>query len=266
MKTKDRWLGMIALVVGASILPGCYDAKEVTAFLQKPRSCVSGVEYRVYPPDVVEITSKNVPEIDGVKQQVRPDGKINLPLVGEISVAGRTPKEVEKAVIEAARDYYEQVDATLTVAAYLSQKYYVFGQVMRPGSMPWTGRDSVLDALARAQPTNLAWPERIVLVRGAEPMVGGAAPERESMSYAIRGVHPEKKENPRHRMTLNLMAMIRSGDLDNNVLLKPEDVIYVRANPLAAIGLAIQNLLLPIRPAAETVGMPAGAVRAVGGI
>jgi len=49
---------------------------------------------------------------------------------------------------------------------------------------------------------------------------------------------------------------VQTGDLSNNILLKPNDVIYVRPHPLAAIGLAVQSLLFPIRPVAETIVTP----------
>jgi hypothetical protein len=52
-----------------------------------------------------------------------------------------------------------------------------------------------------------------------------------------------------------------------NILRKPDDVIHVPPNPLAAVGLAIQQLLFPIQPAAETIYAPASAARmAAGGI
>ena len=53
--------------------------------------------------------------------------------------------------------------------------------------------------------------------------------------------------------------MVESGDMSNNILLQPGDVIYVQPSPLAKVGLMIQNLLLPIRPAAEAVSAPARA-------
>jgi hypothetical protein len=62
---------------------------------------------------------------------------------------------------------------------------------------------------------------------------------------------------------VNLTKMMEKGNLSQNVLLKPNDVIYVPPNPLAAIGLAVQQLLLPIQPATQTIQSPASAVSAV---
>lgn len=249
-KTNAAWVWCIVLLV----CQGCYNAEEVNAFLLKPRAPISGCEYRVLPPDVLLVTSRHVPEITGITQQVRPDGKINLPLVGEIVAANRTPAEIQKDINEIAKQYYEQVDVTVTVSIYNSQKYFIFGEVGRAGSIPWTGHDTLLDALAMAQPTFLAWPERIFVVRGDEPQEGGKWQACTTKDYAKYGVHDPKK--PRKRMMINLMAMIRKGDLTNNILLRPNDVIYVQPNPLAAIGEAIQMVLFPVRPMAEAASVP----------
>jgi len=209
------------------------------------------------PPDVLEISSRHVSEINGNRVIVRPDGKINLPLLGEIYVAGLTPRQIEEQIEKKASAYYEVVDATVNVAEYNSQNFYVFGEVYRPGPYRWTGSDTLLDALANAQPTRLAWPERIKVVRGSRPQRGGYATSQPSDQYVKKGIHPPSPEHPREEMTINLMAMIDSGDLANNILLKPNDVIYVQPNPFAAIGLAIQQVLFPVRPVLEAARVPA---------
>jgi polysaccharide biosynthesis/export protein len=263
-RTGEARLGRptaLAIWVGVVLLGGgchAYDATEIQQFLQMPRRPVSGVEYRVYPPDSISIRSLTVSEINANRQQVRPDGKINLPLLGEVFIAGMTPAEIEDVLVEAAEEYYEEADATVDISRYSSQSYYVMGQVGREGPYPWTGRDTVLDALATARPNNLAWTERIVVVRGSEPQVGGwYAPSRD---YASSGIHEPSKEDPPQKMTINLLAMIEHGDLANNILLMPNDVIYVQPTPLAKIGLAIQRLLFPIRPALEAASVPARAI------
>lgn len=280
---------LLAGIILCAALAGCGGKDDrLRAFLLEPRSPVSGTEYRVLPPDMLSITSQYVPDIHNVSQQVRPDGKINLPLLGEVYVADRTPKEIEEVLKKMAKDYYERVDAVVNVTAYRSQKIYVFGQVSRPGPVPWTGTDTLLDILAQVQPTQLSWPEKIKVVRGKPPMQGGYLKEKhkkeppppaaEDIGTAVPTAvaKPQKDPSPEEVaaaaaaagpkeggegtvMVINLMAMVQKGDLSHNVLLKPNDVIYVPPNPLAAIGLAIQQLLFPIRPAAESVYLPAQA-------
>ncbi len=244
--------------------PGCHRADEVRAFLREPRMPVSGAEYRVYPPDVIAISSQQITEINGLQQQVRPDGKINLPLIGEVEVAGRTPREISSKICLAAGQYYERekVDATVQVVGYNSQKYYVFGQVAGPGPRAWTGCDTLLDALCTAQPTQLAWPQRIKLVRGRSPRKGGYLPIPKDKKKEARRAFKAQGKNKAgaEELTVNLMAMIKNGDLSHNILLQPDDVIYVPPNPFAAVGLALRQVLFPVQPVLETVRVP-GEVR-----
>jgi protein involved in polysaccharide export with SLBB domain len=242
-------------------MTGCYDPEQVKAFIEKDRPPVSGVEYVVFPPDSITITSRRVPEINGIQTQVRPDGKINLPLLGEIYVAGKTPSQIEQAMIDAASEYYEEVDVTVQVTGYNSQNFYVFGQVQSPGPMPWTGRDSLLEVMARAQPTFLAWPERIIVVRPDSPQVGGrevAPPRNEDEKYTFQktGVSPPQPGVARTKMIFNLWAMVKEGDMTHNILLMPNDIIYVQANPFGKVGLALKLVLYPVQPILETVRVP----------
>jgi hypothetical protein len=110
----------------------------------------------------------------------------------------------------------------------------------------------LLDALSRAQPTENAWPEQIIIVRGGKPRTGGSATTRsaaDDKKYHKTGVHlSNDPENPRQKLTINLYAMIRDGDMSNNILLIPDDVIFVQPNPLASAGFAMQQLFMPIQP------------------
>ena len=67
----------------------------------------------------------------------------------------------------------------------------------------------------------------------------------------------------RHTMKVNMMHMIEKGDLSQNVLLKPGDVVYVPPNPLAAFGLAMQQVLLWIQPTTSMIQLPASALYSV---
>lgn len=317
------FIGALATALLCASLAGCHGGMEkLNVFLQKPRSPVSATEYRILPPDVLQITSIHVPEINNLKQEVRPDGKINLPLLGEVMAAGRTPGEIEKELVERSKAFYEQQDATVQVTDFRSQKFYVFGQVLRPGPIPWTGADTLLDVLAQVQPTPSAWAEKIHVVRGKPPVRGGYLPGKylkkhpeeaeaidepqdegeEGTDAKAEGPPPPKDDAgkpPKAKgedegfevvqpvtvdiakaareteqaalhpdgkgtvMVVNMMKMIHDGKMAQNVLLRPDDVVYVPPNPLAAFGLAMQQLLLGIQPAAQTIQVPASALYSV---
>lgn len=106
---------------------------------------------------------------------------------------------------------------------------FVFGEVLYPGSYPYRGTNRVLTTLAEAQPTRLADPARITVLR------------------------PNEDGELVRRMTISLDDMVKRGDVAHDAVLEEGDIIFVPPNPLAKVGLAVQQVLLPILPAAQTV-------------
>ena len=254
---RPTWRALALGVLALTALAGCDDKdkriERLQAFLLQPRKPVAGVEYIVLPPDILAIHSVHVPEINATTVTVRPDGKINMPLLGELDVAGKTPRQIEIALAEASKKYYEVTDATVDIVGYNSQKIYVFGQVGRPGPLPWTGADTVVDVLAIAQPTNLAWPERIHVIRCREPIRGGFVPTTQPAWQDDRAVNPTGSKD----LLIDMMAMVEKGDMSRNILLYPDDIVYVQPNPFARVGLALQAVLFPVEPVLEAVRVPA---------
>lgn len=255
---------MMAIVLPGLLAGGCSQNAEqrkiaqLQQFLQEPRHAGSGIEYRVLPPDVVTLSSHNVQEISNITQPVRPDGKISLPLMGELFVAGMTPEEIRKEVTAGARRYYKKVDVTVYVSGFNSQRIYVFGEVMRPGPIPWTGSNTLLDVLALTQPTLLAWPEKIKVIRGQQPKRGGYLPGEPGPEAEADGEEdaPILNKQGARELTVDLMAMVKTGDLSHNILLQPDDVVYVPSNPFATVGLALQQVLFPARGVADLTQVP----------
>ena len=224
----------VAALAAVVLLGGC--AKQYTdyaAFVRHPKPVVVADEYRIAPPDAVTVESRRVRELQQVTRQVRPDGKIVLPLLGSVRVAGKTSEELSAELSDAAQSYYEDAEVTAFVSAFNSKKIFVFGQVSRPGPMKFTGANTVLDTLSRAQPTRLADPSKIRVLR------------------------PSPEGDVRRLMTIDLNDMVKRGDTTLDAVLEEGDIIYVPANPLAATGLALQQLLLPLQPAAQVVQNPA---------
>ena len=86
--------------------------------------------------------------------QIRPDGKITLPLVGDLPAAGRTSIELRDAITAALRPYNESPNladmVTVIVVETVPATIYVMGEVNNPGPQPLTGQITVLQALATA--------------------------------------------------------------------------------------------------------------------
>lgn len=211
---------------------------QTVAFLRADEHTVAAGQYVVMPPDAVTIHAPVAPEVDGVTRQVRPDGKITLRLLGEVDVAGLTTEQIaEKLRAQLAR-YYVEPEVAVDVVRYGSQFIYVFGEVVHPGRRIYTGRDTLLSVLAEARPTFLAWRSRVRVVR------------------------PAADEAGRKVIIVNLDQMVRGGQVEQNVLLQPGDVIEVPPTPLAWAGLRVRELLFPITPVVEAYEAPARAVDA----
>jgi polysaccharide export outer membrane protein len=82
--------------------------------------------------------------------QVRPDGKITLPLVGDVSAAGRTSMELRDAIAASLKEYIREPVVTVIVVETMPQVVYVTGEVTKPGPVTMNGPLTILQALAMA--------------------------------------------------------------------------------------------------------------------
>jgi polysaccharide export outer membrane protein len=81
---------------------------------------------------------------------VRPDGKITMPLIGEVQAAGQTPMQLTKALSELLTKYINNPDVTVFVTDVRSKKYYILGEVNRAGAFPLVTPTTILEALGNA--------------------------------------------------------------------------------------------------------------------
>jgi polysaccharide export outer membrane protein len=216
---------------------GCASTHEqMVAFLRSHDAPVSTGHYTVAPPDVIAFHAPGAGEIDGVVQRVRPDGKVALRLLGEVQVAGLTTQEIAEKLKAQLSRYYIEPEVVVEVAKYNSQQYFVFGEVANPGPKPYTGRDTLVKALAAAHPTFLAWRSQIRVVR------------------------PDSSGGESKVIIVDLDRMVHSGDVEQNVLLQPGDIIEVPPTPLAWVGHRVRELLYPVTPAVRLWDSPAEAL------
>ena len=99
--------------------------------------------------DVLAINVWKEPDISR-SIPVRSDGKISLPLVGEVQAAGLTPLKLEKDIAGKLKNYISEPEVTVMVQQVNSQKFNILGQVARPGSYVIANSPTVLDAIALA--------------------------------------------------------------------------------------------------------------------
>jgi polysaccharide export outer membrane protein len=99
--------------------------------------------------DVLAINVWKEPDISR-SVPVRSDGRISLPLVGEVQAAGRTPLRLEQDIAAKLKNYIGEPEVTVIVQQINSQKFNILGQVNRPGTYAITDSATVLDAIAVA--------------------------------------------------------------------------------------------------------------------
>lgn len=122
---------------------------------------------------------------------VRSDGRISLPLVGEVQAAGQTPAKLEAAITAKLKNYISEPEVTVIVQQINSQKFNVMGMVEHPGSYPLVNTPTVLDAIAVAGGfRDFAKQKSIYVLR----QNGDGTQSRLLFNYkeAIKGVKPEQ--------------------------------------------------------------------------
>jgi polysaccharide biosynthesis/export protein len=106
-------------------------------------------DYKLGPGDKLRV---EVYKMDQLSQslQIRPDGKITLPLVGDVPAAGSTPIELRDTLSTALKEYVQNPVVTVIVQEAVAAQVHVIGEVLSPGTQVLTGSTTVLQALAKA--------------------------------------------------------------------------------------------------------------------
>jgi len=137
-----------------------------------------------------------------VKAQVRPDGKITLPLLNDIQAAGLTTTELKASIETMLTKYVTDPRVTVIVEEINSRIIYLSGEVNKPGVMPLLRKMTVLQALTEAGgPNQFGNPRKI---------------------YVMRVVNGKQVKYP-----FDYRKAIKTGDLTGNIVLQPGDTIVV---------------------------------------
>lgn len=122
-------------------------------------------EYRLGPEDVIEVFVYKEPDLS-TTVTVRPDGRISLPLAGELDATGKPAAQLQQEIAERLKRYISGPVVNVMVKQINSLKISVLGEVRKPDVYRIKNRVTVLDAIAMAGGfTDLARPNRVVVLR-----------------------------------------------------------------------------------------------------
>jgi polysaccharide export outer membrane protein len=177
--------------------------------------------YRVGAPDSLKITILPEPPVEA-EAQVRPDGIITVPLIGEVMAGGRTIPEISTEIEERIARYKRDPHVTVALTAAASTDIVILGEVGKQASFPLVKETRIVEAIGLVGGTTAFSSDRKIRV--------------------IRTVNGVTKV-----MRVNLHA-IRKGDLSTNIMLEPGDFVYVPPTLWARFGYALNTLLFPFQP------------------
>jgi polysaccharide export outer membrane protein len=133
---------------------------------------------------------------------VRPDGKISMPLAGDVQADGLTVRQLQDAIAEKLKEYVTAPVVTVTVIRIYSQSVSIVGQVLKPGVFSLGAPMTVMELLARA---------------------GGLTLDAKSKKIKII----RKEGTNTVTLPFNYNDMISGKDLNQNILLKNGDIVVV---------------------------------------
>ncbi|HXW89077.1 MAG TPA: polysaccharide biosynthesis/export family protein [Terriglobales bacterium] len=163
---------------------------------QSDRDYVIGVA------DDLDISVWKDPDLSAKGVPVRPDGKIALPLLGDVPAQGFTPSQLAANITEKLRKYMSDPRVNVSVSAVNSRRYYILGEVMRTGAYALVNNMTVLQALSSA---------------------GGLT------QYAkLKKIYVLRNENGQQvKLPFNYKDVVKGVRVEQNVVLKPGDTIMV---------------------------------------
>jgi len=201
---SDRLIGLVLGLISLSgMLVACnpFDPKPEPSAIANATYSVG--DYKICPEDVLEVIVWRNQDLSKVVT-VRPDGKVSLPLIGDVVAVGLTPDQLTKEVITRLKDYKENPNVSVVVQQVNSYGIYVLGEVAHPGKYQLKSYTTVLQAVS---------------------MAGGFTPyAAKNKMFMLRKI-PDKDTEV--RIPIDYDEIVSGEDSTHNAIMIPGDTLVV---------------------------------------
>ena len=197
------------LVVSQAAPPGPPSSASESAPPGAPQS-----DYRIGPGDIVRVT---VYGHDDLSQTVvvQPAGGFVYPLIGAVDAKDATAEDLGvRIAARLSKGLIRDPRVTVAVQEYRSKVVYVMGEIARPGPYPLTGRTTLVEVMARAGPLSPQAGSEVVVVRPAAGSEGRPLLPSDPTAAVAEVIKVD-------------LSAIQAGRLDRNLLLAPNDTVFV---------------------------------------
>jgi len=216
-----------ALLIALTATVGCSSAAYVTDLNKRLTSLAIVAKrppnalYTVAPPDAIRVEFMDEPTLTR-EVALRSDGSVTLPLVNDVNVAELTTEQIRQKLETLYVKYYKEVHILVTVTAFKSKQIYVYGEVARQGMQPYTGSQTVAEAIGAA---------------------GGVTTR--AMTSRVRVIRGDPDDPEIYKVDLD--SLIYEGAAREQVSLAENDVVYVPPTVLAWLGYQVEQVTFPFQ-------------------
>jgi polysaccharide export outer membrane protein len=189
-------VAVVALIASVAMLPA---SAGQTESLQESQQITSG--YLIQPGDVLQISVWREPDLQA-DVVVSPDGRLSMPLLGEIDTDGKSIELLRNEIVARIQKFVPDADVTVMVKQPLGNKIYVIGKVNRPGEYVLNRNVDVMQALSMAAGiAKFADEEKVKILR--------------------------RSGESQHVIPFDYSQVEAGEALEQNIILKPGDVVVV---------------------------------------
>jgi polysaccharide biosynthesis/export protein len=210
-------------------MAGCQTVKPPTQSEPAQPEPLPASAVTLSPGDGIDFKFFHTPELNDT-QTVRPDGKIALQLIGEVSVQGKTPEELRAELIKLYSPELRNPEVAVIIRSLSDRRVYVGGEVNKPGVIPMPARLTALEAIIEA---------------------GGFRVETAN----LKSVVVIRQREGKLRGSLIDFSQIPKGEVDSPFHLEPRDIIYVPETAIVKVDRWVDQYIYRILPMLKNVGL-----------